>query len=121
MPRLALAFVLLFAAGSLAAPVPKGLKKQPIAPQVVGTTWVGSNGANGTYEYTFNADGTFSAAVNGRPTSKGTWKQDGESLEWEFNNRYSVYTVTFQGETFEGSALNIKGKSWPVTLKPTVK
>ena len=120
MPRLALFALLLFTCAALAAPVPKALKK-PLAPQVVGTTWVGSNGNGGSYEYTFNADGTFSAAQNGRPYSKGNWKQDGDTLEWDFNNRYSVYTVTFASDTFEGTAVNIKGKSWPVTLKPIPK
>jgi len=121
MLRLAFSFVLLAASVSLAAPVPKALGKKPDVPQVVGTTWNGSNGGNGTYDYTFNPDGTFSAGNGGQATTKGTWKQDGESLEWEFNNRYAVYTVTFKDGTFEGTASNIKGKSWPVILKPLAK
>jgi hypothetical protein len=122
MPRLALAFALLFAPPLLAAPVPKALKKQPAVPPVLGTTWNGSSGGSSPYDYTFHPDGTFSTAVNGKPhSSKGTWKQDGDTLEWEFNNRYSVYTVKFQDGTFEGSASNIKGKSWAVTLKPVAK
>ena len=115
-----LAVLLVLALPALAAPVPKAVKK-PVAPQVVGTCWVGSNGNNSTYEYTFNADGTFTAEQNGRPYSKGTWKQDGDTLEWDFNNRYSVYTVTFAGDNFEGTAVNVKGKSWSVTLKPIPK
>lgn len=113
--------LLVFALPLAAAPVPKSLVKKPAVPRVVGTTWNGSNGGNGTYDYMFNADGSFTAMLNGRPTSKGTWKQEGESLEWEFNNRYSVYTVTFKDGTFEGTASNIKGKSWPVVLRPVAK
>jgi hypothetical protein len=116
-----LAVVLLFAPVLLAAPVPKSLTRAPATPQVVGTTWRGTNGNGGTYDYTFNPDGSFEATQNGRPYSKGTWKQDGGTVEWEFNNRYSVYTVNFQSDGFEGSAVNVKGKSWAVTLQPLGK
>jgi hypothetical protein len=116
-----LAIALLFAPALFAAPVPKSLTRKPVAPDVTGTTWKGTNGNGGHYDYTFNADGTFAATLNGRPYSKGTWKQDGTALEWEFNNRYSVYTVTFQADAFEGSAVNVKGKSWAVTLSPLAK
>ncbi len=112
--------LLLFALPLAAAPVPKALKK-PQAPQVVGTSWVGSNGNGGSYAYTFTADGTFAAEQNGRPYSKGTWTQVGDTVEWEFNNRYSVYTVTFARDTFEGTAVNVRGKSWAVTLTPFPK
>ncbi len=116
-----LALLLLFTLPVFAAPVPKALTRKPVAPDVTGTTWKGTNGNGGTYDYTFNPDGTFSATLQGRPYSKGTWKQDGTALEWEFNNRYSVYTVNFQADTFEGSAVNVKGSSWAVTLQPLAK
>ncbi len=116
----ALAVALVCGTAALAAPVPKAVKK-PAVPQLAGTSWVGSNGNNGSYAYTFNADGTFAAEQNGRPYSKGTWKQDADTLEWEFNNRYSVYTVTFARDVFEGTAVNVRGKSWPVTLTPFPK
>jgi hypothetical protein len=117
MPRLALAALLLFAAPLVAAPVPKALKK-PTVPQMVGTTWTGTNGGTelGTFEYTFREGGQFTATRNGQPYSNGTWKQDGDTVEWEFNNRYAVYTLTFKEGGFEGAANNINGKSWGVTL-----
>ena len=115
-----LAVALLFTLPLVAAPVPKAVKK-PAVPQVAGTSWVGSNGDNSSYEYTFTADGTFTAEQNGRPYSKGTWKQDGDTLEWEFNSRYAVYTVAFARDAFEGAAVNVRGRSWPVTLKPFPK
>lgn len=120
MPRTFFA-LLVFALPVVAAPVPKALTRQPVAPHVTGTTWRGTNGNGGHYDYTFHPDGTFEATMNGRPYSKGTWKQEGTALEWEFNNRYSVYTVNFQADGFEGSAVNVKGKSWAVTLKPLPK
>jgi hypothetical protein len=114
MPRPLLA-LLLFTAPLIAAPVPKALKK-PSVPPVVGTTWTGSNGNDSTYDYTFHEGGRFTAERNGRPYSNGTWKQTGDTVEWEFNNRYAVYTVTFKDGRFEGTANNVKGKSWAVTL-----
>ena len=105
---------------AVAAPVPKAIKKSAVPP-VAGTSWVGSNGNTGSFEYTFHEGGQFTAEQNGRPYSKGTWKQDGDALEWEFNNRYSVYTVTFAKDAFDGTAVNVRGKSWPVTLKAIPK
>jgi hypothetical protein len=115
-----LVVLLLFALPAVAAPVPKGVKK-PFVPAVAGTHWHGSKGDDTTCDYTFHPDGTFSAEQNGRLYSKGTWKQDGEALEWEFNNRYSVYTVTLKDGTYTGTATNVKGKSWAVTLTPLAK
>jgi hypothetical protein len=116
-----LAVAFLFTSALVAAPVPKALTRKPAAPDVTGTTWKGTNGNGGTYDYTFNPDGTFAATLNGRPYSKGTWKQEGTALEWEFNNRYAVYTVNFQADGFEGSAVNVKGNSWAVSLRPLGK
>ena len=90
---------------------------------MAGTTWVGSGGKTAVFEYTFHDDGTFTAnhPDGGRLYSKGTWKQDGNSLEWEFSNRYSVYTVTFKDGTFDGTGVNKTSDTWAVTLKPVAK
>ena len=122
MTRTVALAALLLAGTALSAPVPKAIKRQA-APPLLGTTWVGENSGQvrGSHEYTFGEGGKFSATTNGKPYTGGTWKQDGETVEWEFNNRFSVYTVTYKDGVFEGTATNRQGKTWNVTLRPVAK
>ena len=54
--------------------------------------------------------------VLGRDYAGGSWKQDGDQLYFEVNNRYAEYTLTFQDGQFAGDAKNVKGNTWTLTL-----
>jgi hypothetical protein len=46
-----------------------------------------------------------------------TWKQDGDSVYIEFNNKYAEYRGTFRGDVIEGTASNINGTKWTWSAK----
>ncbi len=79
---------------------------------VSGTTWVGTDSGGDYYEYYFQADGAlFYKSPSGFWTN-GTWKQDGDSIYMETNNKYSEYQGRISGTHMEGKAWNIKNKEW---------
>ena len=79
---------------------------------VVGTTWVGTDSDNDYYEYTFQADGALYYMSPSGFWKNGTWKQDGDSIYMETNNKYSEYQGRIIGTHIEGNAWNIKGRKW---------
>jgi len=79
---------------------------------VSGTTWVGTDSEGRYYEYSFQPDG---AMYYKSPTGfwkNGTWKQDGNSIYMETNNKYSEYQGTITGTHMEGRAWNVKPEQW---------
>ena len=103
-----------------AAPVPKALQKK--VPDVTGTMWVSDENEVklGVLEYTFQEGGKLTWTQQGKNTvsTAGSWKQDGEHLYWEVNQKYVDYNVDFKNGQFEGGALNKVNKRWAITLKP---
>ena len=116
-----LAAVLVGVLAAPAAPVPKALKKKG-GPDVTGTIWVSDeNEAQlGVVEYTFQEDGKISWRRQGgnQVWTTGSWKQDGDKLWWELNQKYVEYNTTFADGRFEGGALNVRSVKWAINLKP---
>ncbi|MGO9316968.1 MAG: hypothetical protein ACLPXT_02885 [Terracidiphilus sp.] len=79
---------------------------------VSGTTWVGTDSDGDYYEYTFQADGALHYKSPSGFWTNGTWKQDGDSIYMETNNKYSEYQGRITGTHIEGNAWNIKGRKW---------
>jgi hypothetical protein len=79
---------------------------------VSGTTWVGTDSDGDYYEYTFQADGALHYKSPSGYWTNGTWKQDGDSIYMETNNKYSEYQGRISGTHMEGKAWNIKDKHW---------
>ena len=73
------------------------------AASVSGTTWVGTDSDNDYYEYTFQADGALYYMSPSGFWKNGTWKQDGDSIYMETNNKYSEYQGRIIGTHIEGS------------------
>ncbi len=116
MPRV-LPLLLLVALPLSAAPVPKAKGK---APDVAGTKWVATDADRDgdVIAYTFEAGGKLVYSYGGKTYDNGTWKQDGDDLTWETNGHYADYTLAFKEGQFVGSAKNVNGKSWDVTIRP---
>ncbi len=112
--------VLIVVSSVPAAPVPKAVKKK--SPDVTGTTWVSDENEVklGVIEYTFQEGGKLSWHQQGKNdvSTSGSWKQEGEHLYWEVNQKYVDYNVTFKDGQFEGGALNKTKLRWAITLKP---
>lgn len=111
-----------FAITVVAAPVPKALKNK--TPDVTGTVWLSDeNEAQlGVIEYTFQEGGklSYTRQGSGAVNTVGSWKQDGDHLYWEVNQKYVDYNADFKDGKFEGSALNVRSKRWTIVLRPKV-
>jgi hypothetical protein len=103
-----------------AAPVPKSLRSK--APDVTGTVWVSDETAVnlGVIEYTFLEGGKLSWHRVGKNdvSTAGSWKQEGDHLYWEVNQRYVDYNTDFKGGRFEGGAVNKTNTRWALSLRP---
>ncbi len=87
------------------------------AESVSGTTWTGYDSDGDFNEYRFMSDGTVKYSKVTYPdgyhsSGAGSWKQNGNTIYMEFNNKYAEYTGTIRGDRMEGNGWNIKGKSW---------
>ena len=79
---------------------------------VSGTTWVGTGFDGDSYEYSSQADGAFHYKSPSGLHTNGAWKQDGNSIYMETNNKYSEYRGLISGTHIEGKTWNIKGHIW---------
>ena len=91
---------------------PDGSAANSTVASVAGTTWVGTDSDGDYYEYTFQADGALHYKSPSGFWTNGTWKQDGDSIYMETNNKYSEYQGRISGTHMEGKAWNIKDKHW---------
>jgi Xaa-Pro aminopeptidase len=51
----------------------------------------------------------------GKDYINGTWKQDGDTVYIEMNNKYAEYHGSITGTHIEGTAHNVKGHDWTWT------
>jgi hypothetical protein len=79
---------------------------------VAGTTWVGTDSVNNYYEYSFQTDGALYYKSPSGFWMNGTWKQDGGSIYFETNNKYSEYQGRISGTHMQGDAWNVKDRKW---------
>jgi len=86
--------------------------KAQSAVSVSGTTWVGADSDGDYYEYTFQADGALHYKSPSGFWKNGNWKQDGDSIYFETNNKYSEYQGHISGTHMEGHAWNVKDRKW---------
>jgi hypothetical protein len=79
---------------------------------VARTTWVGTDSGGDYYEYTFLSDGTLKYKSPAGVFTHAAWKQDGDTIYMEMNNKYSEYQGRISGTHMEGNAWNVKGRKW---------
>ena len=84
----------------------------PPAASVAGTTWAGADSDGDYYQYFFLANGTLNYTSPTGFWKNGTWKQDGNVIYMETNNKYSEYQGAIWGTHMEGKAWNVKGRTW---------
>ena len=79
---------------------------------VAGTTWVGRDSDGDYYEYHFQADGALHYQSPSGFYKNGSWKQDGDGIYMETNNKYAERQGRISGTRMEGNAWNVKDRKW---------
>ncbi|MEZ6142001.1 MAG: hypothetical protein R3B84_15655 [Zavarzinella sp.] len=115
--RISVAVWLLLVPSLLAAPkVP--VKKLAI-PQLDGTTWISETFEKRTMLVTFLPNGILRYSYGGTTYENGTWKQTGDTLYWEKNQKYAEFNAKITSEKIEGKCHNVTGLKWETTLVPS--
>ena len=112
MRMLAAVILLALLTSAVAAPVPKEILKSE---NLEGTTWSG-DGVVAPTVYTLNKGGGLTYSYGGATHTVGTWKQDGNKIYWETNNRYCEFDGTFANGTITGKAHNVANGNWDLKM-----
>ncbi len=66
------------------------------------------------YDLEFRADGVlYSHHPNDKTKDNDSWEQDGNTVRFYYNDKFSTYTGTLSGNNLmSGKASNTKGASW---------
>lgn len=115
--RLPILLVVLLAVPLAAAP----RIKTKTVPSLVGTAWSGNTWEKQTMVFEFHADGQINVTYNGAPVKDCAWKQDGESVHVEINNKYLEFDGKLQDGKVVGHCHNVAGTQWDVVLTPVNK
>jgi hypothetical protein len=75
---------------------------------IEGTTWAGQDGDTFT-TFHFEKNGILAYQYDGRFFRNGTWKQEGNKLYFEMNNRFRECRAVIRGNVIEGDSWNKKG------------
>ncbi|HEX3152039.1 MAG TPA: hypothetical protein VHR66_28455 [Gemmataceae bacterium] len=106
---------LLFAGSALAAPQLKP-EKDKEAPAIVGSRWSGKTAEGWDMTIDFNTNGKMTVAYNGTSFNKASWRQEGDKIYYEMNERYCEFDGKLVGDTITGSTHNVAGKIWQTRL-----
>ena len=82
------------------------------AASVAGTTWAGTDSDGDYYEYSFRPDGALHYKSPTGSFTNGTWKQDGDSIYMEMNQKYSEHRGRISGTSMRGKAWNVVKHKW---------
>jgi hypothetical protein len=111
---LAVALAVLVTAPLPAAPRLKAEK--PTAPTLAGTSWVGKTAEGWDMTLDFAAGGAMTVSYNKTTFNKASWRQEGDKVYYEMNDRYCQFEGTFVGEAIEGQSHNVAGRRWDTRL-----
>src|SRR5947209_5944369 len=98
---------LLVAVPVVAAP---RLKPEKKVPSIAGTSWAGVTAEGDAMTIDFAADGAMTVSYNGTSFNRASWKQDGDKIYWEMNDRYCEFNGKLSGDTITGDSHNVKGR-----------
>ena len=104
--------VLLFSAPAGANP---NLDDPDMPVKLEGTTWVGQDGEYVT-TFRFDKGGVLTYAYVNGTYRNGTWKQTGDKLYFEMNNKFREFRGTIKGEKIEGNSWNIRDMKWKTVI-----
>lgn len=81
-------------------------------PSIAGTTWAGKDVNDDHYVFRFLADGTVHYTTPEGSWKNGTWKQEGDEVYMEMNDRYAERVGTIVGSRMKGRGWNVAGLEW---------
>lgn len=79
---------------------------------VAGTIWTGWESDGDYYEFYFMKNGSLHYKSPTGYWTVATWRQDGNEIYMEFNNKYAERQGTITGNRMEGDGWNVKGLRW---------
>jgi osmotically-inducible protein OsmY len=84
---------------------------------IAGTSWnVVETDTDGSRDiFNFLADGTLSYSYQRGSYTNGTWKQYGDAIYIQLNNKFVEYQGQITGTHIEGTASNVKKENWTWT------
>jgi hypothetical protein len=119
MSRYAVVLALLVAVPVLAAPRLKPEKKD--APSLAGTSWAGKTAEGWDMTIDFAAEGKMTVSYNGASYNRASWRQDGDRVYYEMNDRYCEFNGKFVGDAIDGDTQNVRGRTWSTRLTRIVR
>jgi hypothetical protein len=92
-----------------------------IAVSVEGTEWSmnGEGPDRWNITYRFERGGVLSYGYNGANYRNGTWRQTGDEIYFEVNQKYRECRLTLRGDRLEGESWNKAGRRWMTDLSPS--
>ncbi len=103
---------LLVLAVVLSVPAFAQTSNSPAVPSLAGSSWNVAETDGDNDVFTFMADGSMHYFDGKNNYTNGTWKQDGDSIYIEMNNKFCEYQGRISGTHMEGKAWNVKGHNW---------
>lgn len=97
-----------------AVPLPTEL----LVPRVEGTTWEGKGPTDDFTVYTFEKGGVLCYSYNKATYRNGTWKQEGDKVYFETNNRFLEFQGTVKRDELSGRWWNVRDAKGELRLKP---
>ena len=85
------------------------------------TNWIGKDGPVGDVTLTtfrFQPDGVLVYSYNGNTHENAHWKQTGDRLYFEMNDKYRQGEAKINGNRIEIKSWNVTGVKWRTTLRP---
>lgn len=116
MPRslAPIAVLAVIVGGTVAAP--RLRPEKPAVPSLAGTSWAGKTAEGWDMTIDFAADGRMTVSYNGASFSRASWKQDGDKVYYEMNDRYCEFEGRLAADTMTGETHNVRDRRWTTTL-----
>jgi pimeloyl-ACP methyl ester carboxylesterase len=91
---------------------PQDDRTDPDPGSVAGTTWAGTDSYGHHYVFSYLPGGILRYTSPSGTFNNGTWRQNGDRVYMEMNDRYSQHEGVIRGSKMSGAARNVKGDRW---------
>ena len=81
-----------------------------------GSRWYGKTYEKADMTIIFEPNGKLTWSYSGNTYTTGSWKQEGNAIYIEMNNRYCEFKGHINGSVIEGGWWNVTGLRWPNPL-----
>lgn len=90
----------------------------PAANSLANTVWTAVDKDEQPLVLRFQPDGKLEYVFGGETFRNGTWRQEGDAVAFEMNNKYVEYEGKRSGQALAGSAKDQKGQTWKWKASP---